>query len=222
MEARDTLLLYCRSCRNQGVEKHFKGKSLPPKKCNRNDHRISCGGLTSHLTRGQYHNICQQYYINEGLLIKDNKCDFFMSIFIGRFEKRKDFHTSSQMGTTTTNKVHNHTIYDTTTILNNQVMHTFFHLAFDQTAVEQHMSRQRNEATLEMESQLSCEGNDEYDSSDEVDTANEFQTSDEEGESQVTLSTDLNHGVVDYNIIGRQEKPDAVFDREKKNYQQVS
>ena len=84
------------------------------------------------------------------------------------------------------------------------------------------MLQQKNEANLEMESQSSCEGNDEYDSSDEVDTANEFQTSDEEGESQVTLSTDLNHGVVDYNIIGRQEKPDAVFDREKKNYQQVS
>ena len=27
IEARGTLLLYCRSCRNQGVEKHFKGES---------------------------------------------------------------------------------------------------------------------------------------------------------------------------------------------------
>ena len=86
------------------------------------------------------------------------------------------------MGTITTNKALNHTSNDTTTILNNQAMHTFFHPAFDQTAVEQHMSRQNNESTLEMELQSSCEGNDEYDSSDEEDTSNEFQTSDEERE----------------------------------------
>ena len=76
MDSCNTILLYCRSCRTQGVEKHFKGKSRREKRSNKNGDQISCGGLTSHLTRGKYPKVCQQHYINEGLLIIDNQFDY--------------------------------------------------------------------------------------------------------------------------------------------------
>ena len=98
MESRDTVLLYCRSCQTQGVEKRFKGKSLPMKRSNKNGNRKSCGGLINHLTKGKYHQVCQQYYRKEGLLIKDNIFDFSTSIFIGRYKKQKVIHSSSQLG----------------------------------------------------------------------------------------------------------------------------
>ena len=98
MDSCSTILLCCRSCRTQSVEKHFKGRSLQEKRSNKNGNRKSCGGLINHLTKGKYHQVCQQYYRKEGLLIKDNIFDFSTSIFIGRYKKQKVIHSSSQLG----------------------------------------------------------------------------------------------------------------------------
>ena len=137
MESRDTVLLFCKSCQNQGVQKRFKRKSRWTKRSNKDGNRISCGGLSSHLTRGNHHKVCQQYYINEGLLIKDNQFDFSMSIFIGRYKKQKVINSSSQLGMmradfspkNTGNSTQNNALSitqqsdDTNDKLNKQVMH---------------------------------------------------------------------------------------------------
>ena len=102
MNSCNTILLYCRSCWTQGVEKRFKGKSLREKRSNKNRNRISCGRLTSHLTRGKYHKVCLRHYINQGLLIKDKQFDFSTSIFIGGYKKQKVIYSSSQLGMTRT------------------------------------------------------------------------------------------------------------------------
>ena len=69
---------------------------------------------------------------------------------------------------------------------------------------------------IDIESDTSDDGHEEHDSKDEDDTANKFQTSDKEGEPPETFHTYLNHDVNDYNMIGRQEKLDEVFDTENK------
>ena len=149
MNSCNTIILFCKSCRTQGVEKHFKGRSLREKRGNKNGNHISCGGLTSHLTKGMYHKVCQQYYRNEGILIKDNQFDFSTFIFIGRYKKQKIIHSSSQSGMTRTD-FHQKNTFDaiqnnallntqqsdnTNANLNNQVMHTVYHPPFDLTAV---------------------------------------------------------------------------------------
>ena len=115
-------------------------------------------------------------------------------------------------------------------------MHILYHPPFDPTAIQLHMSQQVNDVSIDLDMESDSSNNDdgiyidfdtsddcnkEHDSSDKDDTANKFQISDEEGEPPETFKTYLNHGVNDYNVIGRQEKLDEVFDTEK-NYQQVS
>ena len=125
---------------------------------------------------------------------------------------------------------------DTNKKLNKQVIHTVYHPPFDLTVVCLHIPQQDHDKSIDvdtesdssndcdgidMESDTYNDGNEEHESGDEDGIANELQNRCVEGELSETSNTYSNHGMNDYNMIGRQEKMNEVFNIEKK-YQQVS
>ena len=233
MDSWNTIQLYCRCCHIKGVKKYFKGKSLLDKRRNKNGYRISCQGLTSHLTRGSNHTVCKEHYVNEGLLIHDNRFDFSTSIFIGGYKKRKVVHSLSQLGMTRmdtdtnntsdsaqnrvlSNKQESVNINDQ---LNNQVMHMSYRPPFDLTAVQRHVDQQFTNINMES---FSSDNSNRLDSDDFDSTSDSGDSEQEDGDNEKkiaavnkeTMNTpdnDSNHGRNDYDIIQKQGKLDNVL-----------
>ena len=174
------------------------------------------------------------------MLIKDNQFDFSTSIFIGRYKKQKVIHSSSQLRMTRTdfhpkntrNLTQNNALFNTTQSdntndkHNKQVMHTVYHPPVDLTAAQIHMLQQdldkyidvnmeldssRNSDGMDMESDTSDDGNEERENGDEDDISTGV-----DGEILFTSNTYSKYSTNDYNMVGRQEKLDKVFNTEKK------